>query len=95
MNQEADKHIPWCLRLLPHTTDRKIKHGGQKSNYLSYNLGFKLVYLISIHYTTPQMCYNRADIYLDLTCNPRVADNMDSLSYHLLSGMIIKCGSRT
>ena len=37
------------------------------------------------------MCYNRADIYIyiyiDLTCNPRVVDNMDSLSYHLFSGM--------
>ena len=29
------------------------------------------------------MCYNRADIYLDLTCNPRVVDNMNSLSYHM------------
>ena len=48
----------------------------------------------------PQMCYNRADIYIyiyrerDLTCNSRVVDNMDSLSYHLFSGMAIKCGSR-
>ena len=33
------------------------------------------------------MCYIRADLYLDLTCNPRVVDNMDSLSYHLLSSM--------
>ena len=41
------------------------------------------------------MCYNRADIYLDLTCNPRVVDNMDSLSYHLFSGMAIKRGSQT
>ena len=40
------------------------------------------------------MCYNRADIYLDLTCNPRVVDIMDPLSYHLFSGMAIKCGTR-
>ena len=86
MHQDVDKHIP---------TDSKIKHGDQKCHYFSYNLVFKLVYLLSIHYTTPQMCYNRAAIYIDLTCNPRVVDNMDSLLYLLFSGMAIKCGSRT
>ena len=82
MHQYVDKHIP---------TDKK----NQAGHDFSYNLVFKLVYLLYIHYTTPQMCYNRADIYLNPTCNLRLVDNMDSLSYHLFSGMAIKCGFRT
>ena len=95
MHHEADKQTPKCLRSSLYSTDRKIKHGCQKSHAFSYNLIFKLVYLLYIHYTIPQKCYNRADIYLDLTCNHRVVDNMDSLSYHLFSDMPIKSGTRT
>ena len=79
MHQEADKDISKRIKSSLYTTDKKIKHSGQKSNDFLYNMVFKLVYLLYIHYTTRQMCYYRADIYLDLTCNPRVVDNMDSL----------------
>ena len=62
MHQEADKHIPKCLGSSLYTTDQKINRGGQRSHDFVYNLVFKLVHLLYIHYTTPQICYNRADI---------------------------------